>query len=169
MLFRSIGKMFGGGGKGFIDDIVKYIGKAAIFFEPIMGFFKVLGKILGKLAYPLQVIMSIWDTVEGALDGWNKTEGGFTDKLFGAIKGGLTGLLNGLIGGLLDLLKDGLVWILDALGFDKAVKFLESFSFSDLIGNLVGGYIDMIKGMVDRKSTRLNSSHVKRSRMPSSA
>ena len=149
MIFDPIGKMFGGGGKGFIDDIVKYISKAAIFFEPIMGFFKVLGKILGKLAYPLQVIMSIWDTVSGALDGWNNTEGSFTDKLFGAIKGGLTGLLNGLIGGLLDLLKDGLVWILDALGFDKAVKFLESFSFSDLIGKLVGGYVDMIKGMVD--------------------
>ena len=149
MIFDPIGKLFGGGGGGFIDDIVKYIGKAATFFKPITGFFKVLGTILGKLAYPLQIIMSIWDTVSGALDGWNNTEGGFMDKLFGAIKGGLTGLLNGLIGGLLDLLKDGLVWILDALGFDKAVKFLESFSFSDLIGKLVGGYVDMIKGMVD--------------------
>jgi hypothetical protein len=149
MIFDPIGKLFGGGGGGFIDDIVKYITKAATFFKPITGFFKVLGSILGKLAYPLQIIMSIWDTVSGALDGWNNTEGGFMDKLFGAIKGGLTGLLNGLIGGLLDLLKDGLVWILDALGFDKAVKFLESFSFSDLIGKLVGGYVDMIKGMVD--------------------
>lgn len=149
MIFDPIGKLFGGGGGGFVDDVVKYISKAATFFKPITGFFKVLGTILGKLAWPLQVIMSIWDTVSGALDGWNKTEGSFMDKLFGAIKGGLTGLLNGLIGGLLDLLKDGLVWILDALGFDNAVKFLESFSFSDLIGKLVGGYIDMIKGMVD--------------------
>lgn len=149
MIFDPIGKLFGGGGSGFIDDIIKYIGKAAVFFKPITGFFKVLGSILGKLAYPLQIIMSIWDTVQGALDGWNNTEGGFIDKLFGAIKGGLTGLLNGLIGGLLDLLKDGLVWILDALGFDKAVKFLESFSFSDLISKLVGGFVDMIKGIVD--------------------
>ena len=31
------------------------------------------------------------------------------------------------------------------------------------------GSIDNTKKMVDRKSTRLNSSHVKRSRMPSSA
>ena len=144
MISKPITKLFSGGG-GFFSDILKSLE----FFSPITKFFKAFGAILGKIAYPLQIIMSIWDTVQGALDGWDKTEGGFVDKLFGAIKGGLTGLLNGLIGGLLDLLKDGLSWILGALGFDNAVKFLESFSFSDLISKLVGGLVDMVKGMVD--------------------
>jgi hypothetical protein len=64
------------------------------------------------------------------------------------MKGALTGLLNGLIGGLLDLLKDGLSWILEALGFDKAAKILDSFSFSDLITKVVGGFYDMVEGLV---------------------
>jgi hypothetical protein len=161
-MFESVGQMIGstakaiggffakifslGGGEG---GLFSKIAKAMDFFGPLTKFFKTFGSILGKLAYPIQLVLSLFDTVTGALDGWNNTQGGFMDKLFGAIKGGLTGLLNGLIGGLLDLLKDGLVWILDALGFDKAVKFLESFSFTDLIGKLVGGYVDMIKGMVD--------------------
>lgn len=148
---KAIGSFFAkifslGGGEG---GLFAKIASAMDFFGPLTKFLKTFGSILGKLAYPIQIILSVFDTVTGALDGWNKTEGGFVDKLFGAIKGGLTGLLNGLIGGLLDLLKDGLSWILGALGFDNAVKFLESFSFSDLIGKLVGGYIDMIKGMVD--------------------
>jgi hypothetical protein len=64
------------------------------------------------------------------------------------MKGGITGLLNGLVGGLLDLLKDGLSWILEALGFDKAAKILDSFSFSKLIEDVVGGFYDMVEGMV---------------------
>lgn len=137
-------KFFSGGGGGFIgyfDDLLK-------FFTPITSFFKALGSVLGKLALPIQVIMSIWDTVSGALDGWNKTEGDFMAKFFGAIKGGLTGLLNGLIGGLLDLLKDGLSWILEALGFDKAAKILDSFSFTGLIEQLVGGFFNMVESIV---------------------
>lgn len=139
-----LGKIFGGGGGGllsYFDDLLK-------FFQPLVKFFGALGSILGKLAVPLQVIMAIWDTVSGALDGWNKTEGDFMAKFFGAIKGGLTGLLNGLIGGLLDLLKDGVSWILEALGFDKAAKILDGFSFSDLISKVVTGLFDMVEGMV---------------------
>jgi hypothetical protein len=93
--------------------------------------------------------MSIFDFVSGALDGWNNTQGGFMDKLFGAISGGLTGLLNGLIGGLLDLLKDGLSWILNLLGFENASKFLDSFSFEKLIEQGVSGFFDFVKGMIN--------------------
>jgi hypothetical protein len=92
--------------------------------------------------------MAIWDTVSGALDGWNKTEGDFLAKFMGAMSGAITGLLNGLIGGLLDLLKDGLSWILSALGFDKAASILDSFSFSDLISKIVGGLFSMVENMV---------------------
>ncbi len=144
----AIGKLFSGGG-GMIDDVLKAIKGAFSFFEPLVSFFKNLGKILGKLAVPLQVIMSVFDTVSGALDGWNKTEGSFMDKLFGAIKGGITGLLNGLIGGLLDLLKDGTSWLLNLLGFENASKFLDSFSFEKIIEQGVSGFFDFVRGMID--------------------
>ena len=39
----------------------------------------------------------------------------------------------------------------------------------DQIADLCGLHHLEVKGIADRKSTRLNSSHVKRSRMPSSA
>jgi hypothetical protein len=141
---QGLSKIFGGGGGGllsYFDDLLK-------FFSPLTSFFKGLGTILGKLALPLQVIMAIWDTVSGALDGWNKTEGDFLAKFMGAMSGAITGLLNGLIGGLLDLLKDGLSWILSALGFDKAASILDSFSFSDLISKIVGGLFSMVENMV---------------------
>ena len=145
---KFLGEIFGGGGGGllsYFDDLLK-------FFKPLFGFFKSLGAILGKLAVPLQVIMSVFDTVSGALDGWNKTEGTFMDKLTGAIKGGLTGLLNGLIGGLLDLLKDGLSFILGFFGMKDAAAWLDSFSFTDIItkgvGAAIDGMIQMFKDML---------------------
>jgi hypothetical protein len=143
------GKLFGSGGDGFLSKFFGYfkaIGeRLGIFFK--LG--KTLGSILGKIMIPIQVILSIFDTVTGALDGWNNTEGGFIDKLFGAIKGGITGLLNGLIGGLLDLIKDGVSWLLNLMGFDELSKSLDSFSFSDLITKIVSGFFDFIKGMVN--------------------
>jgi hypothetical protein len=145
---KFLGKIFGEGGGGLLS----YFTDLLSFFKPLMGFFKGLGAILGKLALPLQVIMSVFDTVSGALDGWNKTEGTFFDKLTAAIKGGLTGLVNGLIGGLLDLLKDGLSFILDFFGMKDAAAWLDSFSFSDIfakgIGSLVDGLIGMFKDLI---------------------
>lgn len=142
-----IGKLFGSGGGSILESFMKMF----TMFEPIVKLFKSLGTILGKLAVPLQIIMSVFDTVTGALDGWNKTQGGFMDKLQGAIKGGLTGLLNGLVGGLLDLLKDGLSWILDFFGMKDAAAWLDSFSFSkyieDGIGMLVDGFANIITGI----------------------
>lgn len=144
MIAEPLKKMFTGSGSLF-----KSLMDGMQFLEPLKTFFKTLGTILGKLAVPLQIIMSIWDTVSGALDGWNKTQGGFMDKFFAALAGGLSGLVNGLIGGLLDLLKSGLTWIMNLLGFENVVKVLESFSFQDLITQAVTGFFDFVKGMVN--------------------
>ena len=149
-LFQEIagiwGKLFGGGGGNIFKTVMTWfeaIGtRLGLFFE--LG--SKLGKLLGKIAIPLQVIMSIWDTVTGALDGWNKTEGTWMDKLIGAVKGGLTGLLNGLIGGLLDLLKDGLSWVLEFFGFKDAAAWLDSFKFTDIITEGISRIVDSIVG-----------------------
>jgi hypothetical protein len=146
---KWIGEIFGGGGGG----IMRYFDDLLMFFKPLTGMLKSMGAILGKLAMPIQVIMSIFDTVTGAMDGWNKTQGTWFDKLMGAIKGGLSGLLNGLIGGLLDLLKDGLSFVLDFFGFQDAAAWLDSFSFSDIItkgiSNIVDGIVGFFKDMIN--------------------
>ena len=138
------GKLFGSGGGGFLSKFFGYfkaIGeRLGIFFK--LG--KTLGRLLAKIALPIQVVLSIFDTITGALDGWNNTEGSYLDKFIGALKGGLTGLLNGLIGGLLDLLKDGVSWVLRAIGLDDAADALDSFSFQDLIRDAIDGLIEMI-------------------------
>ena len=140
-------KLFGGGGAGgFFKNIMTWFQAIG---ERLGWFFKLgqgLGSILGKIAIPIQVIMSIWDTVSGALDGWEKTEGTFFDKLIGAVKGGLTGLLNGLVGGLLDLLKGALSWVLEFFGAKDAAAWLDSFSFTDIITQVIDKTIDAIIG-----------------------
>ena len=57
---------------------------------------------------------------------------------------------------------------------DKAVSYTHLYSPKMLLSLVVFAYINGVyscRGIanIDRKSTRLNSSHVKRSRMPSSA
>jgi hypothetical protein len=129
-------KFFSSGGSGFMDDFGKVFTKIKFFFDLGKSFGKAIVRLLGKLALPFTIIKGIWDTVIGAIDGYK--EGGIT----GAFKGGISGLLNSLVGSLLDLVKDGVSWLLGALGFDKAEKFLDSFSFSDLISKLVGSIVD---------------------------
>ena len=95
-------------------------------FKGLFNIIKFVGSVAKKLFLPLTIFMAVWDTIQGAMDGFE--EGG----IIGAIKGGMSGLFNSLVGGLMDLVKDGVSWILTKFGFDNAAKFLDSFSFQDL-------------------------------------
>ena len=143
MIFDPLRKMFSGGG-GFFKGLLESLE----FLKPITTFFKSIGTILGKLAWPLQIIMSVWDTVSGAIDGWKKTQGSFVDKMFGAIKGGLIGLIDGLVGGLLDFIKDSLAWVIRFFGMSDAADWLDSFSFGEIITDTIGGLVDGFKNIV---------------------
>lgn len=141
-IFQNIGKFFSGAG-GWIADamgipkmLAEFAGKLKFFFD--------LGKTIGKkIALPLTIIIALWDTVKGVIDGY-KTEG-----IAGAFKGGISGLLNSLVGGLLDLVKDGISWLLGALGWESAEKALDSFSFSKLISDGVSAIVDMFVYYID--------------------
>jgi len=111
-------------------------------FKPIMDFAKGLGTTLGKIFLPITFLMTIFDFVTGFMDGYKE------DGVFGGIKEGLAKVFEGLIGMPLDLLKRGVAWILGMFGFDSAVKTLESFSFTEIIGDLVRFPFDMIKKAV---------------------
>ena len=59
--------------------------------------------------------------------------------------------------------------IMDILRSPYARQFIRKYKWSYLIGMAVLILIDLAQTEVDRKSTRLNSSHRCTSRMPSSA
>jgi len=110
-------------------------------FKPIISFAKTVGTVLGKIFFPITIIMSIIDTVTGFNEGLD--EGG----LIGGIEGGLAGLINSIIGMPLDLLKSAVAFMLGMFGFDNAAGALKSFSFQDLIKQGIGAVFDFGKAL----------------------
>ena len=102
-----------------------------------------VGRIIGRLFYPFTLVMGIFDTVKGAIAGYE--EEGF----LGGITGAISGLLNSIVGAPLDLLKDAIGWILGKLGFENAQETLASFSIQDLITDLVMSPIEVLKRMIN--------------------
>jgi len=139
---------------GFVGDAIS---KVKGFFTSIQEFFTLIGgklssfgsifgataKIVSKLAYPLTVIMTIWDTVKGAIEGFEK------DGIVGAISGAIKGFVNSLIMGPLDLLKDAVAWVAGAFGFDKAKQALDSFSFEGLTTKIIDSVFGVITGLTN--------------------
>jgi len=139
--FSSIGGVLskiGEGISGAVKAIAKIPGIGAFLRGAGLGFSMFFG--LGEL---IGTIMLISDTIEGAFKGWEK--GGFV----GAINGALQGLIGGFVGGLADLIKSASSWILGALGFTDAEKFLDSFKFTDIINNLIDGFFKPFQMLQD--------------------
>ena len=126
-----IGKIFGA-----VKDFFSGMGS---YFDDFAKMFNVVGKVVAKIAYPLGIIMGIWDTIKGAIEGYD------TGGILGAIKGGIVGLINGVFLSFFDLIKDGISWILEAVGFKDAAKFLDSFSFQDLFKGLMDALFSPIE------------------------
>ena len=125
---------------GFFDDIAKYVST----FGKVFG---AVAKIIGKLAIPLTIITTVWDVISGAIDGFKK------EGWVGAISGAIKGLIESITTGPMDLLKNVVSWILDSLGFEKASKFLDSFSFTDIMK----GFVDAIFHPIDTIKSIFNS------------
>ena len=104
----------------------------------IMSFAQGFGRVLGKLFLPVTIVMSAFDLITGFIDGFKESEGNnIVSKFIDGVGGGLSKMIGNLIGIPLDLLKSAVSWILGKLGFDGAVKFLEGFSFKDLLMTIV--------------------------------
>lgn len=100
---------------------------------------KAVSGVVGKLFYPLTIILTAFDTIKGALDGY--AEGGW----LGALEGGIVGFVSSLVTKPLDLIKSVGAWIVGKLGFENAAEVLESFSFTELFTNMVGGIFDFVR------------------------
>lgn len=133
-----------------IKELATKSGKIAGVFKTIsdyLGLFGrtvgVVGKIVGKLFYPITVIMTAFETIKGAIDGY--AEGG----ILGALEGAITGFFTSLVTKPLDLVKDLISWVAGVFGFENFSAALDSFSFTDLFTNFVGGIFNSVRGMFD--------------------
>ena len=99
----------------------------------------------------------MFDSITGFIDGFKESEGNnILSKFIDGIGGGLGKLIGNLLGIPLDLLKSGVSWIVGAMGFDKAEEFLDSFSFAELIKDLVSAPFNMISnGLITLKDYSL--------------
>jgi len=121
------------------DDLVK----STKIAQGIKTFATKFGTILGKIFLPITILMSAFDFITGFMEGYEE------EGILGGLEGGLTKLFQGLIGMPLDLLKSAVSWILGVFGWNSAEKWLDSFSFSTLIGDMIRGMFDMIGKVVD--------------------
>ena len=123
---------------------------------PIIKFAAGLGKLLGKIFLPFTIVMGIWDTITGAMDGFTNQDGDIGSKIIAGITGGLAGLINSVIGIPLDLLKDGIAWLLKKMGFDESAEALKSFSFAQIITDIFNNLKDIVIGIKDKIVSAFN-------------
>jgi len=126
---------------GIFTGVAGTAGKMMGFLKSFAGVFKFVSSIVSKLALPLFIVMTVWDTVKGMIEGYEK------EGIIGAISGAVKGFFNSLIFGPLDLLKKALAWVLGAFGWTKAEKILNSFSFEQVFSDIIDGLIQSIKKM----------------------
>jgi hypothetical protein len=122
-VFSSIGQLFSG------------MGKIA------SGAFKILGnvfravKIFARFTF-LAPLITLFDFIKGAFNGFVDAEGGIFKKLLGALEGGVLGIIKGITAGL-DVLIFGLpAFLLEKLGFTGLAEKFRGFSITALVDDL---------------------------------
>ena len=112
-------------------------------FTKVKAFMGTFGRILGRLFLPISFLMTAFDVIMGAIDGFTGTEGNIVQKLLGALGGAIKGLAK-IITIPLDLVKDLISWVAEKFGFSEFSTLLDSFSFTELFGKAVDWlYVDL--------------------------
>lgn len=166
--FKAIGDVFGKAGTGqflkgdtiklfgrYADDVSLFIGRIKAIFSPLMkaakgsasfmsGFAPIakfaatLGRTLGKIFFPITILMGVFDGVTGFIRGFKE------DGLIGGIKEAVIGVVDGLVGGLIRMVTGALAFILDLIGLDKFAA-----SLKENVGDAIEGVYEIFRGVVD--------------------
>jgi hypothetical protein len=128
---NAVGKVSTGMSKffGFFKSIGEFFSNVIGKLGAFSSVFGAVTKIVSKLAFPITVIMGVYDALVGAIEGFS------SGSLVGGIAGFVKGAWNSIVSSFLDLIKDMVSWVLGAFGFDRAEKFLDSFTFEDLFND----------------------------------
>jgi len=141
--------------KGFLKPIADLAGRVKGIFKPLMSaakgsasfmsgfapiakFAATFGRVLGKLFFPITILMGIFDFVTGFIRGFKE------DGIIGGIKEGFIGLVDGLVGGLIRMVTGALSWILELIGLDKFAA-----SLTDSVNGAIEGVYDIFRGVID--------------------
>jgi len=105
------------------------------------GAFKILGtifravKLFARFTF-LAPLITLFDFIKGAFNGFVDAEGGIFKKLLGALEGGVLGIIKGITAGL-DVLIFGLpAFLLEKLGFTGLAEKFRGFSITALVDDL---------------------------------
>ena len=122
------------------------------FLEPVTKLFtnifeaakKTLAPVLKVLKFVFRpflfYLFAFFDFVKGFFDGFRKTADdvrSFGQRILDGIGEGLLEIVRGFVTYPLDLLKNGVAFIMDKLGFDQVADAMRQFSFTELFNNMV--------------------------------
>jgi hypothetical protein len=139
--FKSIGSKVKTAFSG-VGRIGKFLGGIGEAMKPILKIASSIGRVIGKVFFPITVLMSAFDGVMGFIEGFK------ANGIIGGISGAFFGIIDGLVMKVLDLIKDLVSWVAEKLGFAGISEALDSFSFSEIwqgIGDKVQEFISYIK------------------------
>ena len=102
-LFAPIGDLFSAIGKS-VKSVAAMSAEGGVIGK-ILGFAKGFGATLGKLFLPITIVIGVFDTITGFIDGFKESEGNnILSKFYDGVGGGLGKLVGILIGICVDLL-----------------------------------------------------------------
>lgn len=128
---------------GALSRAVTLVTGGLTALAPSFDFLKGIAKIFSKLFLPLTIFITAWDTVKGAVEGFQQ------DGIIGGIEGAVVGFFNSLIFAPLDLIKKATEWLLRKVGLTNVADIIGSFSFEELFEDIVGIVFAPIKTTVN--------------------
>ena len=102
------------------------------------GLFSLLGHGIGRLFGVFGWVLTIWDTINGIIDGYKQ------DGVFGAVKGAIKGFFKAWAD-LGDMILGAVAWVARLFGAEDFAKKLEGFSLSALLTNTVDAVFGWFK------------------------
>lgn len=168
----AIKEFFGEGGRGgkfgqFMDDALKGFraffslegeGLIAKTFRGLKGFGGKIAAVMGKIFYPISLLMSAFDGFMNAKEDYKENE-----SLVSAGIQFVSGFVASFIGTFMDLIKDGIMWLIGKLPFvevdengeftNSILKFIDDMDFTqafldlgDIFSNL---FLSAIEGITN--------------------
>lgn len=105
--------------------------------------FRGFGRVLGRLFLPISILMSIFDTVKGAMSAMDKfKDAGFFTKLAAGIIGAIGGLLKGLVAIPIDLLFGLVTWIGSFFLPESVIEGMKEFSLAEIFDNMTANLLE---------------------------